>query len=592
MPPPISERYENPHLKQVGRITGHFIVPAYQRGYRWGEHEVKALLDDVYLDGKRDNNMNYCLQPVVVKRLNRQLEVDCFELIDGQQRLTTVYLIYYYLRQKLGEDISLPFHLTYMTRPGSTEYLRNPTLDKKDDNIDFFHMYVALQCINEWFQAAAKRAGMAPVFVWTKVYGHLQKEVHVIWYDAGAADPTTLFIRLNVGRIPLTNGELVKALLLARSGDQKLADKSQQIEIATQWDMIERELQKDEFWAFLTNEPGTIYPTRIEFLFDLVAKKPMGEKDRFYTFLHFKKLMESPVGGNAQSVWKLIRERYYLLREWFEDHELYHKIGYLVAIGVGLSELMDASEERCTRSGLKVFLDASIRKTLDLDESGVRELSYDNHYEKCDRLLLLFNVESVSLLKHSSERYPFHSHKEEKWSLEHIHAQNAEPLTTQDQWKSWLRDSNRALAALHLPDSAEDMERQALVDEIEIAVKDEVTRPIFNAFAPHVMKFLHPAGAVDAVHSIANLALLSSRVNSSLKNAAFQAKRLRIIEMDRKGMFIPICTRRAFLKYYTDAGSQQMHLWGLEDQNSYLNKMLSPEEGIGTYLKPATEVRS
>ena len=97
MPSQMSEQYENPHLKQVGRITGHFIVPAYQRGYRWGEHEVKALLDDIYLDGKRDNNMNYCLQPVVVKRLERQSEVNCFELIDGQQRLTTVYLIYYYL---------------------------------------------------------------------------------------------------------------------------------------------------------------------------------------------------------------------------------------------------------------------------------------------------------------------------------------------------------------------------------------------------------------------------------------------------------------------------------------------------------------
>ena len=92
--------------------------------------------------------------------------------------------------------------------------------------------------------------------------------------------------------------------------------------------------------------------------------------------------------------------------------------------------------------------------------------------------------------------------------------------------------------------------------------------------------------------SPALLSGLSSSVNSALKNAAFQAKRLRIIEIDREGMFIPICTRRAFFKYYTDAGSQQMHLWGLEDQASYLDKMLSPGEGIGKYLKPATEMRS
>ena len=72
--------------KLVGDIEGHFSVPSYQRGYRWGEPEVVRLLDDIYTtDGKR----NYCLQPVVVRKNGEK-----FEVIDGQQRLTTIYLIY------------------------------------------------------------------------------------------------------------------------------------------------------------------------------------------------------------------------------------------------------------------------------------------------------------------------------------------------------------------------------------------------------------------------------------------------------------------------------------------------------------------
>ena len=51
--------------KLVGSIQGDFYIPSYQRGYRWGKDEVSRLLDDIYSNG----NNNYCLQPVVVKRV-------------------------------------------------------------------------------------------------------------------------------------------------------------------------------------------------------------------------------------------------------------------------------------------------------------------------------------------------------------------------------------------------------------------------------------------------------------------------------------------------------------------------------------------
>ena len=71
--------------KFVADISGSFYIPSYQRGYRWSETEVVRLLDDIYQNGKK----NYCLQPVVVRK-----KEDQYELIDGQQRLTTLYLIY------------------------------------------------------------------------------------------------------------------------------------------------------------------------------------------------------------------------------------------------------------------------------------------------------------------------------------------------------------------------------------------------------------------------------------------------------------------------------------------------------------------
>ena len=103
--------------KLVSSIKGEFYIPSYQRGYRWGENEVIRLLDDVYTNGKK----NYCLQPIVVRKKG-----DAYELVDGQQRFTTLYLIYKYMHDANPFFFSEPaFSLTYETREASADFLKN-----------------------------------------------------------------------------------------------------------------------------------------------------------------------------------------------------------------------------------------------------------------------------------------------------------------------------------------------------------------------------------------------------------------------------------------------------------------------------------
>jgi uncharacterized protein with ParB-like and HNH nuclease domain len=91
-PAEVAEAMPGATNRTVGDLSGHFLVPGYQRGFRWGHHEVEALLNDIVAsDGK------YYLQPLVVKRLDDQR----WELIDGQQRLTTLYLILQYIHGHL-----------------------------------------------------------------------------------------------------------------------------------------------------------------------------------------------------------------------------------------------------------------------------------------------------------------------------------------------------------------------------------------------------------------------------------------------------------------------------------------------------------
>ena len=66
----------------------------------------------------------------------------------------------------------------------------------------------------------------------------------------------------------------------------------------------------------------------------------------------------------------------------------------------------------------------------------------------------------------------------------------------------------------------------------------------------------------------------------------FEVKRQRILDLDRKGAYIPICTRQVFLKYYTDADAQQVHFWSTQDREAYLATILSSDSGVGAYLMP------
>ncbi|WP_141013052.1 DUF262 domain-containing protein [Nocardioides sambongensis] len=260
-------------------VAGEFFVAAYQRGYRWGRAEVRQLLDDIKAharnaEKRRALPTDYYLQPIVVlKRAD-----GTWELVDGQQRLTTLFLITKYVATKFS-DAKLDYWLTYETREDSRDYLDTLDPDRRDDNIDFHHIARAYEAIVEWF-GEQQSAGQAAI----DLHSALSKWVRVIWYEAPeGTDPNELFTRLNRDRIPLTDSELIKALVLSHSGaaDGKMG---RQQEIAAQWDAFERDLRDEEFWAFLTRST-TRKPTHIDFLFEsMTPHAGMRERPRYWTF--------------------------------------------------------------------------------------------------------------------------------------------------------------------------------------------------------------------------------------------------------------------------------------------------------------------
>lgn len=538
----------------VGNITGNFIIPSYQRGYRWTEKEVKLLLDDILYNGANP----YSLQPVVVRNHD-----DYYELIDGQQRLTTIYLIYkYFHNASNGFFDDAKFSLSYETREHSERYLKNIDMARRDENIDFWYIATAYSTIEEYFKDKNKSD-------WTELNSYFDKNVRIIWYEVPENESAVdLFTRLNIGKIPLTSSELVKALFL-RETDNEI--KKHQEEISLQWDNIERDLHDRRLWSFLSNEDGTRYSTRIDLLLDMMAKKNPAERDEYFTFFYFDDLAKN--SGSLYKVWQEIHHTFLILKEWRYDHDLYHYIGYLIASGTMSLRDLYHDTKNLKKSEFLKYLKEKIKESIALVDKTYDELNYENGHQQIETLLLLFNVESVRTVDAGKQWFPFDKHKESYWSLEHIHAQQSKGLDTNEKIRLWLKDHISPLS-MTMKDQTEVSalieKMEALISDIDENPKKAQVRGRFEEIQDTVITLLSPASG-EYIHSLGNLALLDCGDNAALSNYVFDAKRNIVIDWDKNGKYIPFCTKMVFFKYYTPSSDNQLHYWGAKDRMAYLS---------------------
>ena len=398
------------------------------------------------------------------------------------------------------------------------------------------------------------------------IYGYLVKYVKIIWYEVGEnEDAISLFTRLNIGKIPLTSAELVKAMFLSHDSADNM-DREKQEEISLQWDNMEKELHNDSLWYFLTNSTKNQYQTRIDLVLDLIAGKQENTREKYYTFFRFDEMQKEQ---SLDEIWRKIQQTFLILKDWFENHELYHKIGYLIASGMTLHQIFELSENK-TKDAFNALLDDYIKSSIHIS-GNYSELSYEKplDYKKISTLLLLFNVESVRQNGEHTQWFPFDKFKYSKgskvsWSLEHIHAQQSEGMRTQKVWKEWLK--------LHIPSVEAVSDKQdELIQSMQNAIDNaKLERAEFDNLQQKVISLLSVSGNTEYLHSIANLALLDISVNAALNNATFDVKRNDIVEMDKKGQYIPFCTKMVFLKYYTPSAENQLHFWGQADRVAYV----------------------
>lgn len=564
-------------LKPINDLLGEsFFIPAYQRGYRWTKRQVKELLNDIW-DFRLNNQEGskeafYCLQPVVVSKRN-----ESWEVVDGQQRLTTINLILEYLKGALTFLEKEKYTIYYETRPDSYDFLQNIDFSRKDENIDYYHICIAYETIGEWFKSKDGNAKLN--FLNTLLNDDESgKNVKVIWYDL--TDENTqedyaidVFTRINIGKIPLTNAELIKALFLGKIKSVNGKDERvylKRLQIASEWDLIEYTLQNDDFWYFIYDGSKN-YDTRIEYIFDLKTEKKEGSEP-FFTFHKFNERLEKE---DIEDVWLDLKKYFQTFQDWFNNRVFYHYVGFLVATGTPINELLKESENK-TKTEFNNYLIKTISNKLNYD---IEDLEYDNKTKKHIRpMLLLFNIQTLLNNPIANSYFPFSLYKTESWDIEHIRSvQSDKPVGAKQ--RNWLEV---VLAYFTGLDDVQKVELQVEAikqlegKQNEIAnsiwqllqsknISDEGFTKVYNS----VLTYFKEDNEPESINSISNLTLLDAQTNRSYKNAPFPIKRKTILEKDTTGTFIPIATKNVFLKAYSTKFNNVMY-WQDEDEKNYL----------------------
>lgn len=636
-------------------LERNFFIPSYQRGYRWDKQQVDDLLNDIYsfaIKANKSEKEFYCLQPVVVKKVKDDVKLKnelksefdnniWYEVIDGQQRLTTIRILISYIVSELYPGKTLfekhrksPFVIEYETRKGCNSFI-DDNIDS-DETIDFYFITEARKSIQSWFDNSniikdpqKAKEKIRNTLIYNKEDQDQEGIVSVIWYEIedtpeNSAKAIDTFIRINLGKIPLTSSELIKALFLqerefykAKENENEIA-KLKQLQIATEWDRIENALQNDDFWWFI-NENENRTPARIDFIFNLIKEikiskdqevlfrksksndeieqriitNPTIEErigtDNNSTFRYFYQEFDKQIDFDTlKKEWDTIKHYYFTLEEWYNNPIWYHYIGFLIYCGVSILEIynltkndFETKEEIKTKTGITLSLKKRIKHQLrnvkwEFDSNNIPflDISYNGDKKFIRELLLLYNIEYITKqcdAKTLIYKFPFKIFKEIRdidgnkmsWDIEHIDSFNSNKLPNRKTRVVWLQ------FAL---DEIEDIDINVdLIYKIKDFIQNEKSRYSFEELQLKVVELIKETeNDEDLKNCIGNLTLLDAGTNRGYGNALFPTKRKKIIEKDKLGVFIPICTKNVFLKYFDKTGAKNIK-WSDNDILNYRN---------------------
>lgn len=247
-----------------------YVIPEYQRSYVWDTDSINDLLDDLYFAFLNKPESEYFLGSLVLRRTN-EAAYEEYEVLDGQQRLTTLLLLLAVIRditqdkelqeasheriyQKAKKYKGVPertrivyrirdavesFLTEFVLTPGGTQQTQQLKEKSAGRNISIANMANAILAMQEFFADKNDLEEFSTFFPMKSIFIYVSTE--------SREDAFRLFTILNNRGIPLTNADILKSMNVGEISD------AQQEKYARLWEEIEKNFGEsfDRFLSFL-----------------------------------------------------------------------------------------------------------------------------------------------------------------------------------------------------------------------------------------------------------------------------------------------------------------------------------------------------
>ena len=543
-----------------------YNIPEYQRGYKWSKIHISALFNDLirFQDDNEKNasenaNNFYCLQNITLVKQDGH-----FNVVDGQQRLTTLLIILAYIKHRINPEITILSELKYSIREDTHDFIVDSILTGKiwDESItsssakhiDRYYIIEVANTVAEEFDKLKNKDEFST---------HFLTKLKLIVNEICDVKEEHIFANINGAKVSLDGADLMRGLLMTKAAKERFGNTPNghnvsefRVRMGMELDQINLWLgQRKEFFAqFIMsqnqkNKQFGITGKAINILYVLYYEYKCSASEKPLNYAVFEYGFDTLANGTADDRWEMyqeLKELYATLVSWYDDDEIYHYLGYLMFQFKSKTQFKDIYakwKKLNSKPDFKSFLKSKIIENItfissedekenisDLESlcKELRDVEADWYsHNKLSQALILMDIIRLNRNERLNAKYFAKQSNEDK---EHILPQ------TPHQEKSDSKQEWKMLAKQHKE------EVQTAIQTILEHCEEELTPKQITELNDLIIS------KIKSINSIGNMSLLHQHINQSYGNAVYAHKRTRIAAAHFSDTYIRPHTLAVFMK--------------------------------------------
>lgn len=559
----------------------YYYIPLYQRGYKWTSNQIIKLLEDIN-NFERQPGKFYCVQNIT---LVPNKEKKCYNVVDGQQRLTTMSLLLSVLDASELVEKKLQFPENSI-RHYTNKFVKNWIIGDADlpdswdefiahdnnyDHQDIYHLFSGYKTIEKWITTNEVSKD--------EFKDKLLQDVKFICNVIEGEKEEKIFGNLNSKRIYLDGADLVRAILITRVTQEGAKTDTikdivrineRRVRIGWELDHINQWWNQSEVKAYF--KPFMQLSVSGDIHFD-IEKHPINQLLMLYASskgwdsLSLENIEQLE---NTTKLYNELQDLHFEMVDWFTHSELYHYLGFLFhqsSVEKDFYKVLAYFRTKCkTKKDFSVYLLQKIEKDLFGDKT-IDEVFEENKkwYSEEKLVPILVFLDLIEALKENRKKLHVTAFLKKDNDIEHIYPQNPSNEKDKRGYLRYLIELNpEILADSRLVDTG--------IKDLSEFVMDELIEDYRQKIS---------------TDSIGNLVLLYYKINRSLQNKHYAYKRKRVLDEYNAGVYIQPHTLKVFSRYFQDSESEYTDgkFWTQEDIDENENHIKKTMEKFFKNLK-------